>query len=84
MPYGIDESLSVVIANKDATRGRFQQNKLQIYFSGDDSFEYVLSQIEQNKLTKNSLIVQELKIIEPSLNDNKLLIDNLNIIYLDS
>ena len=25
--------------------------------------EYVLSQIEQNKLTKNSLIVQELKII---------------------
>ena len=35
--------------------------------------EYVLSQLEQNKLIKNSLIVQELKIIEPSLNDNKLL-----------
>lgn len=46
LPYGIDESLSVVIANKDATRGRFQQNRPQRYFSGDDSFDYVISEIE--------------------------------------
>ena len=46
LPYGIDRSLSVVIANKDATRGRFQQNRPQIYFDGNDSFDYVISEIE--------------------------------------
>lgn len=46
LPYGVDRSLSVVIANKDATRGRFQQNKPQIYFNGDDSFDYVTNEIE--------------------------------------
>jgi hypothetical protein len=46
LPYGIDRSLSVVIANKDATRGRFQQNRPQIYFSGDDSFDSVIDEIE--------------------------------------
>jgi hypothetical protein len=46
LPYSIDSSISVVIANKDATRGKFQQNKPQIYFSGEDSFDYVISEIE--------------------------------------
>jgi len=63
LPYGIDKSLSVVIANKDATRGRFQQNKLQIYFSGDDSFEYVISEIEN--------LLQELKQNIMENNSNK-------------
>ena len=35
--------------------------------------QYVLSRMEENKLIKNSLIIQELKQIEPLLSDVELL-----------
>jgi hypothetical protein len=46
LPFGVNRTLSVVIANKDATRGRFQQNRPQIYFDANDSFDNVVEEIE--------------------------------------